>query len=316
MNETDPQDGDRPGWLFRLKRGLGRSSSKLAEGVGGLLTKKRLDAGAIEELEELLITADLGVDTAARLARSVAARRFEGDAGAEVVLGAMAGEVEAILAPVARPLQVDPANKPHVIVVCGVNGCGTTTTIGTLAGQFTGAGRTVMLAAADTFRAAAVEQLRAWGDRTGCPVVAAKTGADPAGLVFEALEKARAAGADVLMVDTAGRLHNKADLMAELQKIVRVISKLDHSAPHDCILVLDATVGQNAHNQVEAFADMVEVSGLIVTKLDGTAKGGVVVALAERFGLAIHAVGVGESAQDLHAFEARAFARSLMGLEG
>ncbi len=306
---------EESGWISRLKRGLGRSSSRLSDGIGGLFTKRKLDDAALEELEELLISADLGVATAARLTAALAGIRFDREVAADEVRGALADEVAAILEPVARPFVVEGAHKPFVVLVCGVNGCGKTTTIGKLASQLREQGRSVVLAAADTFRAAAIEQLQAWGERAGCPVIAGKPGADAAGLAYEALEKCRAQGADVLMIDTAGRLHNKADLMAELKKIVRVLGKLDAGAPHACLLVLDATVGQNAHNQVEAFSDMVDVSGLILTKLDGTAKGGVVVALADRFGLPIHAVGVGETLDDMRPFEARAFARSLMGLE-
>ncbi len=306
----------KPSWLNRLKNGLKRSSSRLKDGIGELVGKQRLDQQSLEQLEELLITADLGVTTAARLVQSVAARRFdEKEVGTDLLCSALADEIEAIMRPVARPLRVVPGNKPHVILVCGVNGGGKTTTIGKLARQFTDSGKSVMLAAADTFRAAAVEQLQVWGERTGCRVIAAATGADPAGLVFEAMEKARAEAAEILIIDTAGRLHNKSELMAELQKIIRVTKKQDDTAPHDCLLVLDATVGQNAHNQVEAFRNMVDVNGLIITKLDGTARGGVVVALAETFSLPIYAVGVGEGIDDLQAFEPRAFARSLMGLE-
>ncbi len=229
--------------------------------------------------------------------------------------GALADSIAGILEPVARPLAVDPAHRPHVILVVGVNGSGKTTTIGKLAKQYRDEGKRVVLAAGDTFRAAAVEQLEIWGERTGCPVVAAPTGADAAGLAYDALAQARREGADVLLIDTAGRLHNRAELMAELQKIIRVLGKLDETAPHDVLLVLDATTGQNALSQVEIFRDMTRVTGLVVTKLDGTARGGVLVALAERFGLPVHAVGVGEGVDDLRPFEARAFARSLMGLE-
>jgi len=302
------------GWLDRLKRGLGRSSTRLGGGIADLFARRRLDDAALADLEELLIAADLGVAAAARLTADFARARFGRDVSPDEVKGALAEAVAAILAPVARPLAVDAARRPHVILVCGVNGSGKTTTIAKLARRFRAEGRTVYLAAADTFRAAAVEQLAIWGERAGCPVVSGAPGADAAGLAYAALEKARAEGADVLLVDTAGRLHNKKHLMAELQKIVRVLQKLDATAPHDCLLVMDATVGQNAHSQVETFREMVAVSGLVLTKLDGSARGGVVVALAERFGLPIHAVGVGESMDDLRPFEARAFARALMGL--
>ena len=308
-------DNENGGWFNRLKGGLGRSSAKLSDGIGGLFTKRRLDDEALEELEELLIGADLGVTTAARLTKSLARTRFAQEVTPEEVRGALAEEAAAILQPVAMPLRVDPAHKPHVILVCGVNGSGKTTTIAKLAKHFVDQGLSVNLAAGDTFRAAAIEQLQIWGGRAGCPVIASELGADAAGLAYEALERTRAEGTDVLLVDTAGRLHNKANLMAELQKIIRVMRKLDPTAPHDCLLVLDATVGQNAHSQVEIFRDMVDVSGLVMTKLDGTARGGVVVALAERFGLPVHAVGVGETLDDMRPFEARVFARNLMGLE-
>jgi len=311
---TDPTDNGKGGWLDRLKRGLGRSSAKLTGGITDLFTKRTLDDAALEDLEDLLITADLGVATAARLVGSLAAKRFDQAVSPEEVRGAFADEIAAILAPVARCFAIDAARKPHVVLVCGVNGSGKTTTIGKLAKQFRDQGRSVVLAAGDTFRAAAIEQLQVWGERAGCPVVAGATGADAASLAYDALARAQAEGADVLMIDTAGRLQNKAHLMAELQKIVRVLGKLDDTAPHDCLLVMDATVGQNAHSQVEAFRSMVGVTGLIVTKLDGTAKGGVVVALAETFGLPVYAVGVGEGIDDLRPFEARTFARSLMGL--
>jgi len=309
---TDEGNG---GWLGRLRKGLGRSSSRLAGGIADLFTKRRLDDAAIEELEELLIGADLGVAAAARLTANFARTRFGKEVNPDEVKGALAEAIAEVLAPVARPLAIDGTRKPHVVLVCGVNGSGKTTTIAKLARRLRDQGKVVYLAAADTFRAAAVEQLQVWGERTGCPVISAAPGADAAGLAYGALERARAEGADVLLIDTAGRLHNKQTLMAELQKIVRVVRKLDPAAPHDCLLVMDATVGQNAHSQVETFRDMVEVSGLVVTKLDGSARGGVVVGLAERFGLPIHAIGVGEGMDDLRPFEAAAFGRALMGLD-
>lgn len=309
------EEEKKQGWLGRLKAGLGRSSSKLTEGITGVFTKRKLDDDALEELEEILITADLGVTTAAKLANSIAKTRFDKECDAEEIRGALAEEIAVILAPVAKPLNVESGHKPHVVLVCGVNGSGKTTTIGKLASQLKAQGKSVMLAAADTFRAAAVEQLQVWGERTGCPVIARETGSDAAGLAYDALEQARATGTDVLIIDTAGRLQNKAGLMEELKKVIRVIRKLDETAPHDCLLVMDATIGQNAHNQVEVFRDMVDVTGLVMTKLDGSAKGGVVVALAEKFALPVHAVGVGEGIDDMRPFEARAFARSLMGLD-
>ena len=302
------------GWLSRLRAGLSKSSNRIVDGVASVFTRRKLDGEAIEGLEEVLIAADVGPVPAAKLAASIAGARFDKDVSPEAVRGALATEITAILDPVAKPLTIDPAKKPHVVLVVGVNGTGKTTTIGKLAKSFADEGRRVVLAAGDTFRAAAVEQLKIWGERSGCPVVAGKPGADAAGLAFDALQRAQQEQADLLLIDTAGRLHNKADLMAELAKIVRVLQKLDPEAPQDCLLVLDATTGQNALSQVETFQEMVPITGLVVTKLDGTAKGGVLIALAEKFGIPVRAVGVGESAEDLRAFDAGTFARGLMGL--
>lgn len=302
-------------WLGRLRRGLGRTSDKLKGGIAGLLAKGKLDQALLAELEEVLITADLGAATAARLTRSLAGNPRAADLDEGGVREALAAEIAQILAPVARPMTVDASRKPHVILVCGVNGSGKTTTIAKLAKRFADEGLSVVLAAGDTFRAAAVEQLQVWGERAGCPVFAGEPGADASGLAYDALEGARKDGVDVLLIDTAGRLHNKADLMAELRKMVRALGKIDAGAPHDRVLVMDATIGQNAHAQVEAFRDTVDVTGLVLTKLDGSAKGGVLVALAERFALPVHAVGVGEGLHDMRPFEPRAFARSLLGLE-
>ncbi|MBL8658202.1 MAG: signal recognition particle-docking protein FtsY [Rhodospirillales bacterium] len=306
--------GDRGGWLVRLKRGLGSSSEKLTGGISGLFTRRRLDDEALEDLEDLLIGADLGVGTAAKIAGALAKSRFNQEVTAEDVRGAVADEVAKLLEPVAQTISIHEAHKPHVILVCGVNGSGKTTTIAKLARLFKSVGLEVILAAGDTFRAAATEQLQIWGKRAGCEVIARATGADAASLAYDAYTQARSQRADILIIDTAGRLHNKSDLMGELKKIERVLKKVDPAAPHDCILVLDATVGQNAHAQVEVFREMVAVTGLVVTKVDGSAKGGVVVALAERFGLPVYAVGVGEGMEDMRAFEARSFARSLLGL--
>jgi len=308
-------DEPKTGWLGRLKAGLARSSQKITIGITDVFTKRKLDDAALEELEEILIQGDLGVATAARLSGSLAKTRFDQEVDPDEIKGALAEEVATILDPVAKPLTIDASRKPHVVLVCGVNGSGKTTTIGKLAKQLRDEGRRVLLAAGDTFRAAAVEQLQIWGERSGVPVISRETGADAAGLAFDALKQAQGENTDVLMIDTAGRLQNRKDLMAELEKIIRVLRKLDETAPHDVLLVMDATIGQNAHSQVEIFKDMVDVSGLVLTKLDGSAKGGVVVALADKFGIPVHAVGVGEGIDDLRPFEARAFARSLMGLE-
>jgi fused signal recognition particle receptor len=302
-------------WFQRLKSGLSRSSSSLQESIASVFTRRKLDAASLEELEDALIAAVMGVETAMELAGSLKKARFGKDVSEEEVRQALADEITAILEPVAKPLVIDPAHKPEVILVCGVNGTGQTTTIGKLSQQFSNEGKMVMLAAGDTVRAAAIEQLDIWGRRTGVPVIAKASGADAAGLAFEALEKARAPGADVLLIDTAGRLHNTSALMDELAKIVRVIRKQDGEAPHQTLLVLDATTGQNAKAQVETFKSMAPITGLAVTKLDGTARGGVVVALARQFGLPVHAVGVGEGVDDLKPFEARAFAMALLGLE-
>lgn len=313
MNDDTSREGG--GWLGRLRRGLSRSSDKLTGGITGLFTKRRLDDEALEDLEELLIGADLGVGTATRITEVLARTRFNQEVTADEVRGFVADEVATLLQPVAQTITIHEAHKPHVILVCGVNGSGKTTTIAKLAHLFKSVGLEVVLAAGDTFRAAAIEQLQIWGQRAGCEVIARATGADAASLAYDAYAQARSQRADILLIDTAGRLHNKSDLMAELQKIERVLKKLDPAAPHDCVLVLDATVGQNAHAQVEVFREMVNVTGLVVTKVDGSAKGGVVVALAEKFALPVYAVGVGEGMEDMRAFDARAFARSLLGLE-
>jgi len=304
------------GWFGRLRAGLSKSSNKLVDGISSVFTRRKLDDEAIEGLEEVLIMSDVGPSTSAMLAAKIAATRFEKDITGEAVREALAREIATILEPVAKPLEPDPTRKPHVVLVIGVNGTGKTTTIGKLAKALHDDGKKVVLAAGDTFRAAAVEQLKIWGERAGCPVVARDQGADSAGLAFDALEQARREQADVLLIDTAGRLHNKANLMAELAKIARVLKKQDPDAPHDCLLVLDATTGQNALSQVSTFQEMLPITGLVVTKLDGSAKGGVLVALAEKFGIPVCAIGVGEGADDLRPFDATAFARSLMGLDG
>lgn len=313
-SEPEKPEPEKKGWLSRLRDGLSKSTRKVAESITSLFTKKKLDQQTLDDLEDVLIQADLGVTVAGRLVAKLSKERFGKEVTDEEVRAAFAEDIAEILQPVAVPLTIDASRKPHVVLVVGVNGSGKTTTIAKLAGLYKGEGRSVMLAAGDTFRAAAVEQLKVWGDRAGVPVVSKQTGADAAGLAYEALERARAEKTDVLLIDTAGRLHNKTNLMEELAKIVRVIRKLDHAAPHSCLLVLDATTGQNAHAQVETFKTMSPVDALVVTKLDGSAKGGVLVALAEKFKLPVVAIGVGEGIDDLQPFEARAFARGLMGL--
>jgi fused signal recognition particle receptor len=312
-----PADEEREpgGWFGRLRAGLSRSSAQLNDGINAIFLRRRLDDAALDELEELLIASDMGLGVAGEVVESLRRTRFNQEVAPDEVRAALAEEVIRLVEPVMRPLRIDPAKKPFVVLVVGVNGSGKTTTIGKLAKQYRAAGNTVVLAAGDTFRAAAVEQLQIWGERAGCPVITRPTGSDAAGLAFDAYERARAEGADILLIDTAGRLHNKADLMAELQKIVRVLKKVDAAAPHAVLLVLDATVGQNAHQQAEIFREMVGVTGIVMTKLDGTAKGGVLVSLAEKYGIPIHAIGIGEGAEDLRPFEARAYARSLVGLD-
>jgi fused signal recognition particle receptor len=301
------------GFFSRLKDGLSRSTQKLSTSITAVFTKRKLDDAALDDLEELLIAADLGPAAAGRVIDAFRRTRFGTDVTDEEIKTALAEEITAILAPVARPLEIDASHAPHVVLVVGVNGTGKTTTIGKFAQYYRDQGLRPMLVAGDTFRAAAVEQLQIWGERTGAPVVSGKPETDAAGLAFTALERARREAIDVLMIDTAGRLHNKTALMDELAKIIRVMRKLDPTAPHSTVLVLDATTGQNALNQVEVFQDLVNVDGLIVTKLDGSARGGVVVALAEEFGLPVHAVGVGEKVGDLRPFIAAEFARGLVG---
>lgn len=309
------QDDRQTGWFGRLKSGLSKSSSKLTGGIAAIFKSRKLDAAALEELEDLLITADLGVATAALLTANLARDRFDKDVGDDEVRTALAANIAELLSPVARPLVIDRGHQPHVVMFVGVNGSGKTTTIGKMAQHYRAQGLTVMLAAADTFRAAAIEQLQIWGQRVGVPVVARAHGADSAAVAYEALARAQAENIDLLLIDTAGRLQNKTELMDELAKVVRVLGKQNPEAPHDRILVLDGTVGQNAHSQVQAFSELTDITGLVVTKLDGSARGGVVVSLTERFGLPIHAIGVGEAVADLDAFVADDFARNLMGLD-
>jgi len=318
---TPPTDGSapdgmsKPGFFQRLADGLSRSSQKLSDGVAAIFTKKKLDAGTLAELEELLIAADLGVAGAARASAAIAKDRFDREITDSEVKEALCDHLASVLKDREKPLVIDRARAPHVVLVVGVNGGGKTTTIGKLSARLRDDGLKVALAAGDTFRAAAVEQLKIWATRTGASFFAKDAGADAAALAFEALTEAKASGADVLLIDTAGRLQNRKELMDELAKIVRVIRKIDPSAPHDVLLVLDATVGQNALTQADVFREIAGVTGLVMTKLDGTARGGVLVALAERHPLPIHFIGVGEGIGDLQPFEARAFARALAGVE-
>ncbi|AWB21304.1 signal recognition particle-docking protein FtsY [Methylobacterium currus] len=306
---------EKRSWWGRLTGGLKRTSSALSDRVTGLFTKRKLDADTLEELEDALIQADFGLETATRIAEAVGKGRYEKGIAPDEVRAILATEVERALDPVAQPLVIDTTKKPFVILMIGVNGAGKTTTIGKLTQKFRAQGHSVMLAAGDTFRAAAIEQLRVWGERTGAPVVARPQGSDAAGLAYDALQAARDAGTDILLIDTAGRLQNKAGLMAELEKVIRVIRKLDAETPHAVLLVLDATVGQNALNQVEIFQRAAGVTGLVMTKLDGTARGGILVALAAKFGLPVHYIGVGEGVDDLEPFAARDFARAIAGLD-
>ena len=301
-------------WWQRLASGLKRSSSALGGAIAHVVAKRPLDEAMIEEIEDALIRADLGAETAGRIATELRYGRFNTAITAEEIKEVVAAEVEKALAGVAQPLVIDPARRPFVILVAGVNGSGKTTTIGKLAARLRRDGLTVMLAAGDTFRAAAIEQLKIWADRTDAAFMAREPGADAAGLAFDALAAARDRKVDVLLVDTAGRLQNRSDLMGELQKVVRVIKKVDDSAPHATLLVLDATVGQNALSQVEIFKKDIGVTGLAMTKLDGTARGGILVAIAEKFKMPVHYIGVGEAVEDLVPFSARDFARAIAGL--
>jgi fused signal recognition particle receptor len=309
-----PVPAEKLSWLQRLKAGLFRTSSQLTGQITALFTKRKLDDETLEELEDLLIQADLGVETALRVTDTLASERYGKDVTGEDVTKIMATEIVKVLKPVAKPLALDLSHKPHVILVVGVNGTGKTTTIGKLAAKLSGSGLKVMLAAGDTFRAAAIEQLKIWADRTGSTFIGTKLGADAAGLAYEAFEKAKADKADVLIIDTAGRLQNKAELMAELEKIVRVLGKLDPDAPHTVLQMLDATTGQNALQQVEIFRNVAGVNGLIMTKLDGTARGGILVAIAAKHKLPVYFIGVGEGIDDLEPFEAEDFASAIAGI--
>ncbi len=298
-------------WFQRLRTGLSKTSSRLSEGITSLFNKRKLDAATLDDLEDLLIQADLGLETATAITDAIGKGRFEKGISADEVKEILADEVEKVLAPVAKPLIIDRSRRPHVVLVVGVNGTGKTTTIGKLADRFRREGLSVMLAAGDTFRAAAIDQLRIWGERTGASVVARAVGSDASGLTFDAVKVAQEQAVDVLLIDTAGRLQNKQALMDELQKVIRVIRKVDPSAPHDCVLVLDATTGQNALSQVEVFREKAGVTGLMMTKLDGTARGGILVAIAAKHRIPVHAVGIGEGVDDLQPFDPKEFARAI-----
>jgi fused signal recognition particle receptor len=302
---------EKKSWLSRLTTGLARTSSKLSEGITGIFTKRKLDANTLDDLEDLLIQADLGLETTKRITDAIGKGRFEKGISPDEVRQILADEVARVLRPVAKPLIIDPTHKPHVVLVVGVNGSGKTTTIGKLGAQYAREGRSVIMAAGDTFRAAAIDQLKVWGERTNTPVISRPVGSDSSGLAYDALYEATDAGADILLMDTAGRLQNKQALMDELEKVIRVLRKIDVSAPHDVVLVLDATTGQNALNQVEVFRQRAGVTGVVMTKLDGTARGGILVAIAARFGLPVHAIGVGEGIDDLAPFDPDDFARTI-----
>lgn len=313
MSEQTEETGKKKSLFQRMKEGLTRSTKTISEGITGIFTKKKLDAATLEELEELLISADLGLDAAASVTEAVGRDRYNKEVSPEEIRAILAGEIAKVLKPVEKPFEIDPTKKPFVVLMAGVNGAGKTTTIGKIGAKLKAEGRSVMLAAGDTFRAAAVEQLKVWGERIGAPVCSTKVGGDAAGLAYEALARAREEGTDVLLIDTAGRLQNKADLMAELEKIIRVMRKLDPETPHAALLVLDATTGQNAVNQVEIFGKLAGITGLVMTKLDGTARGGILVAIARKFGLPVHMIGVGEGIDDLQPFNAEAYAKAITG---
>ncbi len=314
--EPEPEElPEKKGWFARLKSGLSRSSNQLKENITSVFTKRKLDEDTLQDLEDVLIQADLGVETAMNITEALAKDRHDKEVTDREVREILSAEVAKVLAPVAQPLEISGAHKPHIILVVGVNGTGKTTTIGKLAAKFRDEGKSVMLAAGDTFRAAAIAQLKIWGERVGAPVISGNEGADSSGLAYDAITAARDQNIDILMIDTAGRLQNQTDLMAELEKLVRVIGKQDESAPHDVLLTLDATTGQNALQQVEIFKNVAHVSGLVMTKLDGTARGGILVAIAAKYKLPVHAIGIGETLDDLQPFDAVQFAEAIAGLD-
>ena len=322
MSETNPdsaetQEEKKKKSLFqRMKEGLSRSSRTISDGITGIFTKKKLDRATLDDLEDLLITADLGLEAAADIVAAVGKGRHDKEVSADEIRSIVANEISEVLSPVAKPFVIDETKKPFTVLMVGVNGAGKTTTAAKIAARAQAQGKSVMLAAGDTFRAAAVEQLKVWGERLKIPVVSTRIGGDAAGLAYEALARARDEKTDLLLIDTAGRLQNKTDLMAELEKILRVIRKLDPDAPHATLLVLDATTGQNALNQVDIFGKTAGVTGLVMTKLDGTARGGILVAIAKRFGLPVHLIGIGEGIDDLQPFDAKTFARAITGASG
>ena len=309
-----PEAAAPKSWINRLTTGLSRSSRQLSDNITGVFTKRKLDDDTLQDLEDVLIQADLGIETAMRITDALASGRYGKDVSSDEVRGIMASEVAKVLEPVAKPLELDLSFRPHVMLVVGVNGTGKTTTIGKLAAKLRDAGLKVTLGAGDTFRAAAIEQLKIWADRTGSTFVATKLGADAAGLAYDAFETAKTNGSDVVIIDTAGRLQNKAELMEELAKIVRVLQKLDPDAPHTVLQTLDATTGQNALSQVEIFRNIAGVNGLVMTKLDGTARGGILVAISAKYKLPVYFIGVGESVDDLEPFRASDFASAIAGI--
>ena len=319
MSETNPDsaetqtEGKKKSLFQRMKEGLTRSTRTISDGITGIFTKKKLDRATLDDLEDLLITADLGLEAAADIVAAVGKGRHDKEVSADEIRAIVADEISEVLSSVAKPFIIDETKKPFTVLMVGVNGAGKTTTAAKIAARAQAQGKSVMLAAGDTFRAAAVEQLKVWGERLRIPVVSTKIGGDAAGLAYEALARARDEKTDLLLIDTAGRLQNKTDLMAELEKILRVIRKLDPEAPHATLLVLDATTGQNALNQVDIFGKTAGVTGLVMTKLDGTARGGILVAIAKRFGLPVHLIGIGEDIDDLQPFDAKTFARAITG---